>query len=323
MKAPGRPCYVGIWGTGEARGAGAFGPWADGAWPGQTRAGHIHRQPFVIFGQHAFRTCSIPALQFLRCLANHCDRNAWEKRETRRLAGADDEGRDGGQILLCVVIINCRPCVASLQKYTDTGLPKGNEMIDTLGIKRAVIVRDKLPEQFPTHRHSAQFWEQLGRTIATFGFLEEVLGKAIFAFTATRRYSDQEIETAYEAFLPKLQKALTDQLWNLAESYEKAVRDNPDSTIENIAELVKDIKEATNIRNVLCHGSWREPDESGKSLPLFVNKKNEIFETPVDTAYLKSVQFHIAGLVCDIIDTVTHMGWQFPGGAGPGKRVWG
>ena len=35
---------------------------------------------------------------------------------------------------------------------------------------------------------SPQFWEQLGRTVATYGFLEEVLGKAIFAFTATRNY---------------------------------------------------------------------------------------------------------------------------------------
>ncbi len=52
--------------------------------------------------------------------------------------------------------------------------------------KRLIVDRDKLPPLFPTHRHSPQIWEQLGRTVATYGFLEEVLGKAIFAFTATR-----------------------------------------------------------------------------------------------------------------------------------------
>lgn len=189
-------------------------------------------------------------------------------------------------------------------------------------IKRFVIARDRLPIQFPTHCHSAQFWEQLGRTIATFGFLEETLGKAIFAFTATRNYSDEEIGAAYEAWLPKLEKALTDQLWNLAESYRKVVHDNPDSIISNMEELVIDIKEATKIRNVLCHGSWRKSDADGKSLPLFINKNKEKFETLIDVEYLQQVQRHVVGLVCSVIDSVTCMGWQFPGGGGPGVVIW-
>jgi len=195
-------------------------------------------------------------------------------------------------------------------------------MSDNLKIYRSVIDRENLPQFFPTHRHSPQFWEQLGRTVATFGFLEEVLGKAIFAFTATRHYPPEEITAAYQEWLPKLERALTDQLWNLAESYGKAVQQNQDSTIENIIELVEDIKESTKIRNVLCHGSWRAPDNNGKSLPLFVNKKNEIFDTKIDVAYLYKVRTHVVGLTCSVIDTVTHMGWQFPGGAGIGEKIW-
>jgi thymidylate synthase len=143
--------------------------------------------------------------------------------------------------------------------------------------KRSIVDRMKLPEMFPTHRHSPKFWEQLGRTIATFGFLEEVLGKAIFAFTGTRNYSEEEIDAAYQAWLPQLERALSDQLGKLAETYGKAVRDNPDATIENIKELVEDLKNATEIRNVLCHGSWRTPDENDASVPLFINRKNEKF----------------------------------------------
>ena len=56
---------------------------------------------------------------------------------------------------------------------------------DATESKRFIVDLNKLPSLFPTHRHSPMFWEALGRTIATFGFLEEVLGKAIFAFTAT------------------------------------------------------------------------------------------------------------------------------------------
>jgi hypothetical protein len=188
-------------------------------------------------------------------------------------------------------------------------------------VNRSIIDRDKLPPLFPTCRHSPKFWEQLGRTVATYGFLEEILGKAIFAFTATRNYSPDEIDAAYQAWLPQLERALTDQLWNLAESYGKAARDNPATTTKNVDELVENIKKATVIRNVLCHGSWRTPNANGASVPLFVNRQKQVFDTAIDIAYLEQVQAHAAELACSVIDSVTHMGWQFPGGAGPGKPI--
>ena len=189
-------------------------------------------------------------------------------------------------------------------------------------INRAIIDRKNLPPMFPTHRHEPEFWEHLGRTIASFGFLEEVLGKAIFAFTATRQYGEDEIDAAYEAWLPKLERALTDPLVNRAEAYGKATRDNPDTTTENVSDLVDSIRGAAVLRNVLCHGSWRTPNARGSSIPLFVNREKKIFETPINIAYLQQVQADVAELSCSVIDTVTHMGWQFPGGAGPGNRIW-
>lgn len=122
---------------------------------------------------------------------------------------------------------------------------------------RHVINLDVLPKMFPTHLHEPVFWESLGRAVATYGFLEETLGKAIFAFTATKPYSDEEVRKALAEWVPKLLKALSDQLWNLIESYGKAVREHPEATIENIDELLERLKEAAKIRNVICHGSWR------------------------------------------------------------------
>lgn len=185
----------------------------------------------------------------------------------------------------------------------------------------SIIDRKNLPVEFPTHTHASEFWQELGRVVATFGFLEEVLGKAIFAFTTSREYRSHEVEAAYQAWLPQLERALTDQLWNLAESYGSAVRETPAATITNIDELVNDIKSATVIRNVLCHGSWRTPDANGASVPLFVSRQKEVFDTPIDIAYLRQVRTHVVELVCSVIDTVTNMGWQFPGSSGPGKRI--
>ncbi|WP_417713088.1 hypothetical protein [Pseudophaeobacter arcticus] len=115
---------------------------------------------------------------------------------------------------------------------------------------------------------------------------------------------------------------MTDPLINLAESFGKATRDNPATTIGNVSELVEDIKTAAVYRNVLCHSSWRPPDAKGASIPLFVSRKKEVFKTPIDVAFLRQIQTHVAELSCSVVDTVTHMGWQFPGGAGPGKRMW-
>jgi hypothetical protein len=162
---------------------------------------------------------------------------------------------------------------------------------DTTEHKRFVVDIKNLPSLFPTHRHSAMFWESLGRTIATFGFLEEVLGKAIFAFTATTRYPESEVEAAFEKWLRTLERALIDPLAALIDAYGKAVRNNSEVTIKNLDDLLCELRKASVIRNVLCHGSWRTPDtDDGKSLPLFINRQKMVWDTPIDIPYLKQTQ---------------------------------
>ena len=185
-----------------------------------------------------------------------------------------------------------------------------------------IVNQGALPEKYPTDKHEAVFWESLGRAVATFGFLEETLAKAIFSLTATRPYDEHEIQQAYTEWLPKLERTLTDPLGNLIDTYGKSVRDSPMATINEIDELLNDLREASKIRNVLCHGSWRMPDSNGASIPFFVNRQKEVFETAIDQHFIDQVQRHAADLICSVINTVTHMGWQFPGSNGPGKVIW-
>ncbi len=189
-------------------------------------------------------------------------------------------------------------------------------------LKGHIINLKALPKMFPTHEHEPMFWESLGRAVATFGFLEETLGKAIFAFTATKPYSEEEIQKAYDNWIPKLQNALSDQLWNLIESYGKAIREHPDATIENLDELLDELKTAAKIRNVICHGSWQSPNAEGASVPFFVNRHLERFVTAIDIPFLLQLQESVSELICSVINSVTHMGWQFPGSQGPGKVIW-
>ena len=150
------------------------------------------------------------------------------------------------------------------------------------------------------------------------------MGKAIFSFTATQQYPETEIQAAYERWLPTLQRALSDPLGGLIDSYGKAVHDKSKATISNLDDLIDRLRKASTIRNVLCHGSWnRRPDKEGQSLPFFVNRNSEIFETPVDLAYLDQVQRHATELACAVISTVTQIGYKFPGSTGPGEPIWG
>lgn len=186
-----------------------------------------------------------------------------------------------------------------------------------------LVNRDGLPENFPTHRHAPDFWTELGRTVATFGFLEQTLGKAIFALTATQPHDSGDVSAAYEAWLPKLQRAVSDPLGGLIDTYGKALKDHPDPNFKNPQTLLDDLRGAAPLRNVLCHGSWNAPDTEGKAVPFFITPKMMIFETPIDVAYLRQTRAHVVELICTVIDSVTHRGWQFPGSGGPGEAIYG
>ena len=185
-----------------------------------------------------------------------------------------------------------------------------------------LIDRAGLPTDYPTHAHAPTFWEALGRAVATFGFLEEVLLKAIFAITATTPYEEGSIETAYHAWVATLTRSMSDPLGNLIDTYGKAVRNHPGSVTDNFGTLLDDLRKVSKIRNAICHGSWRAPDSEGLSVLFYVNKQGEVFDAPIEMIYLKQVRNATTDLTCSVIDTVTQMGWQFPGSNGPGIVVW-
>ena len=189
-------------------------------------------------------------------------------------------------------------------------------------VKGYIVNQARLPAGYPTHDHDPSFWEALGRAMATFGFLEEVLLKAIFALTVTTPYEESELDAAYAAWLPRITRSLSDPLGSLIDTYGKAAREHSNARIEGVDELLADLRAACKTRNAICHGSWHAPDEVGRSIPFYVNKQGEKFETAVDCAFLHQLQKAVAGLACEVINTVTHMGWQFPSSDGPGRAVW-
>jgi hypothetical protein len=89
-----------------------------------------------------------------------------------------------------------------------------------------------------------------------------------------------------------------------------------------VDDLVDDIKKASEVRNVICHGTWLSPDADGKSRVHYVKKDLSVFTNRVDVAWLKETHAHVTDLIVAVINSVTAMGWQFPGSSGPGKSIW-
>lgn len=186
----------------------------------------------------------------------------------------------------------------------------------------AFIDRDKLPRQFPTQAHPAVFWEHLGRAVATFGTLEGVLGRAIFALTGTAPVLSDDAAAEVTAWSRKLERSLFESLGPLIDLYCSAARAHPNAATGQLGELEARLREAKRLRDVLCHGEWDSPTASGHTTPRFVDRKLQEFTTSVDVAFLDQTQRAVAELICDVMDSVTTIGIRFPGTQGPGQPVW-
>lgn len=188
--------------------------------------------------------------------------------------------------------------------------------------KGHIIDRVALHADYPTQCHQPAFWEELGRTVAAFGFLEEMLGKAIFALSGTKEFDPEGDPDAFNEWIKTIEKALTDQLGGLIMSYESALAENQRTKDNDYSAYLAELQQAKDIRNVLCHGSWDKPDGQGRSVPKFVNRKLDIFETPVDVEFIKQTRSGLRHIICDVLDSVTSVGYQFLGSGSPGEQLW-
>jgi hypothetical protein len=184
------------------------------------------------------------------------------------------------------------------------------------------VDQSSLPHNYPTHHHEDIFWEELGRTVATFGFLEGVLTRAIFSLTSTIKHNEDGWEEAFDKWVPKIERSLSDQLFELIKTYSDAVKSNPEANKVDLQDFLETLREAARVRNVLCHGSWNKPNEAGASVPFYVTRKGKKFETPIDIAFLQQTREHVVDLSSTVMNSVTQLGWQFPGTGGPGKVIY-
>ena len=188
-----------------------------------------------------------------------------------------------------------------------------------------VVDRPRLPEDWPTNRGSPAFWEELGRTVATFSHLEDMAARAYFGLTATRQFEDwDQAEAAFPQWEKELKQSLTDSLYSLTSKLRKAFADDDRVPDQFAADIVTRLDELRVWRNALSHGAWHGFEADGSTCLRhfkYTPDGPEALERRLTIETISPIRAATAKLTVDIVDIVTAAGVRFPGTALPGASV--
>ena len=188
-----------------------------------------------------------------------------------------------------------------------------------------VVDRPRLPEDWPTNRGSPAFWEELGRTVATFSHLEDMAARAYFGLTATRQFEDwDQAEAAFPQWEKELKQSLTDSLYSLTSKLRKAFAAD-DRVCDDLAgNILARLDELRVWRNALSHGAWHSFEADGSTCLRhfkYTPDGPEALESRLTIETISAIRAATAELTVDIVDIVTAAGARFPGTALPGANV--
>ena len=135
------------------------------------------------------------------------------------------------------------------------------------------------------HELPAPLAAELGRTIAGFGHLEDMLKRAIFALDRDR-LSGAIRERDFRDWLRRMDHVAADSLGTLIERLDRTLaREN---RIE--PELSADLEEIKSWRNLLCHAAWRPAADGTGWQPIFANTRGEIYDGTISESDLAAIR---------------------------------
>ena len=188
-----------------------------------------------------------------------------------------------------------------------------------------VVDRARTPRNWPTHACPPKFWEELGRTIAAFGFLEDCLKRANLAITATRQYNSvEDAEKAFSTWERDLEKSLDESLGEHTQRFVAALNTDNRFVPDAVTDIERKLRDVADWRNALCHGAWTDyDDERGVATLRHWPRKGwrEHSERQISVGDLASVRQETVEITMSVIDAISSNGIQFPGSRGPGAEV--
>ena len=122
------------------------------------------------------------------------------------------------------------------------------------------IDRNALPPDWPVNQGPAVFWQELGKTVAAFGYLEHILASTCHALLATGERAAALLETndlpAMRRWTKRLSHSKTDTMHLLTRELGRVLDEAglvPHAVREELVARLSDLRPW---RNALCHGAW-------------------------------------------------------------------
>src|SRR5690606_12856168 len=119
--------------------------------------------------------------------------------------------------------------------------------------------------------------------VASFGHLEDMLKRAIFALDR-RRLPASIHDSDFRNWLRRMDHVAADSLGTLIERLDRTLlregRADP--------ELIGQLDEVKSWRNLLCHANWRPVGTAWQ--PVFANTRGEIFDSPLDAPDIRAIR---------------------------------
>lgn len=114
-------------------------------------------------------------------------------------------------------------------------------------------------EQAPIHDPGKPLWEEIGRTVATFGMLEDLVPRALYILTGHQFIDDAEDERQQvEKWCATLVKSMSDTLGGLACSLEAAWKERDGCLNPESSDIVQEFRALAKVRNRVCHATYQE-----------------------------------------------------------------
>lgn len=123
---------------------------------------------------------------------------------------------------------------------------------------------DRLPDDFAA---------AIGHAVASFGFLEEALKRAIFALSRDG-LGETPNDRALAAWLRRMEEIADDTMGTLIDQF---VKQMGRAQVRGRDDLARDLRAIRKSRNMLCHASWKPVADSPRWHPAFLNTKGESF----------------------------------------------
>ena len=169
---------------------------------------------------------------------------------------------------------------------------------------------------WPTHKGTSDFWEELGRAVATFAWLEFAMRRTFIALTWSQRCAS---ETEALAILPDAEKqsvaSVTDTFHWLTKKIEGVFDVDSRVSLEGGQWIVNSLREIGNYRNALCHGAWIRFGEDGSGQLLYVRKTGkreyEPYRQSFSSAQIRDIRNHSTEVARRLLDIEMSTGFEF------------